>query len=204
MFLVCDAQIFRAIARRKGDPRVLTHRRRWYSDDLQADQQTESSNEIGVLQAQLNELQERLKQVNAESAERRVRLKAVEQERLVEQGRYKELAEGAQREADELRPYRERAEALDKIIRSGNERMIETIPSDMRGLIPMGYSPEQLSDWLSANVGLLRKPAAPPMDAGARGTSGDGATLTPDEIAMANRMGVSHDVYAKYKDKLKR
>lgn len=125
-----------------------------------------------------------IRELRAEAAERRVALNKAEEERrareqaqLAEQGRWKELAEAKAKEAAENAPYRERAEALDKIIRVSNEARAAKVPESLRGLIPTNYSPEELAAWFDANAATLTRPIAPQTDAGAGMGGGAGGAL---------------------------
>jgi hypothetical protein len=149
-----------------------------------------------------------IKSLRSEAAERRVALKQYEeetrkrdQERLAEQGKWKELAESRASELNDLAPYRERADALESMIRDSNKSRIESIPEDMQPLVPTDYAPEKLASWLDANLSRLTKPIAPKLDGGASG-SGSAISLTDEEKQVARDTGVSFEDYAKYKQRI--
>lgn len=152
----------------------------------------------------IEKLQTSLREVNAESKERRLALQREreeasrrEQERLAQAGQYQQLAETRAKEIESLKPYQTRAQQLEEMIAEGNQRRIGQIPEGMRTLIPQ-LPAEQLASWLDANWRLLTTPTAPNTDAGAGSTGGKSAPkLTPDQKAMADAMGVSHENYAK-------
>lgn len=153
--------------------------------------------------------QELIRETRDEAAQRRIALKNEqeaarkrEQARLAEDGKWKDLAEAREQELAGVKPYQERAEALEKIIRKSNEARIALVPEDMRGLIPTDYlAPEQLAEWLTANEDRLRKSPAPNIDAGAGGGSGQAVRLTADEQAMAKAWGMTPEQFAQKKHK---
>lgn len=125
-----------------------------------------------------------------------------QRKQLAEQGNFKALAEQHAAEVARLKPIEERASALEKIIRDGNEARIAEVPERMRSIIPTDYPPEKLQDWLNKNASLLAQPPPPDFDAGAgAGSSGNPSSmkLTADEKAMAKRIGVTEEEYLKIK-----
>ena len=102
---------------------------------------------------------------------------------------------------NDLAPYRERADALESMIRDSNKSRIESIPEDMQPLVPTDYAPEKLASWLDANLSRLTKPIAPKLDGGASG-SGSAISLTDEEKQVARDTGVSFEDYAKYKQRI--
>jgi hypothetical protein len=127
------------------------------------------------------------------------------QERLQEEGRWKELAETRAADVAKLQPYQQRAETLETIIADGNKRRIERVPEDMRSLIPVDYPPERLQAWLDSNWDRLLAKPAPNLDAGVGGSGGGTRAakveLTSDEKAMARRAGMTEAQYAETKQK---
>ena len=92
-----------------------------------------------------------IKELRSEAAERRIALKKkdeesrkLEQERLIEQGKWKELAENRAAELEKTKSYQERAESLESMIRESNKMKLESIPEDMLSFVPTEYSPEKL------------------------------------------------------------
>lgn len=131
-------------------------------------------------------------------------LTAAQRKQLEEQGNYKALHDQSAAEAAALRPFKERTEALEKIIRASNEARIATIPDANKNLVkPLidVLPPEKLQEYLNANPELFVKPDAPRYDAGAGGSGGGAAPvkLTPEEMAMAKRFNVTPEEFAKIK-----
>ena len=152
--------------------------------------------------------QDLIRQTRDEAAQRRIALKQQqedarkrEQARLAEEGKWKDLAETREQELAEVKPFQERAEALEKMIRKSNEARIEKVREDMRGLIPTDYAPEKLSSWLDTNWERLVAQPAPNIDAGAGGGSGQSVKLTVDEQAMAKAWDMTPEQYIAHKNK---
>lgn len=150
--------------------------------------------------------QKALREAREEAAERRIALKKMteaQQQRLIDEGNFKALAEQRAAELAALTPIKERAETLEKMIRESNSSRINTVREDMRALIPDSLSPENLSKWLDVALPKLTTPAAPNIDAGA-GAGNGGKTLpslTPEELEMARLAGMKPEQYAQQKAK---
>ncbi len=153
--------------------------------------------------------QDMIRSLRDEAASRRVALKQHEaesrkreQQRLAEEGKWRELAESRADELSNLAPYRERAEKLESMLMDSNTQRIEQIPESMRTLIPSDYAPEQLARWLDANLSHLTRPTAPKLDGGTAGGGGNAITLTEDEKQVARATGISFEEYAKQKQRI--
>lgn len=148
-----------------------------------------------------------IRDTREEAAQRRVELKRVQdaaQQKLIEEGNFKAVADQRAAELAALQPYKERAEALDKIIRDSNSKRIATVAESMRPLIPVDdLAPEALSRWLDTNWALLTTPRAPNIDAGAgAGTGGKTSpALSPEEVDIARAAGMTPEQYAAQKAK---
>ncbi len=134
-------------------------------------------------------------------------IRSGQQKQLEEQGNYKKLAEDRAAELAALKPFKDRTEALENVIRASNEARIKTIPDMNKNLVqPLidVLPPERLQDYLNANPNLFVKPDAPNYDAGAGANGGSSGTskLTAEETEIAKRMGMSPEDYAKAKAKL--
>lgn len=143
-----------------------------------------------------------IREARQEAADRRVALKQVtdaQQQRLIDEGNFKALAEQRAAELAVLTPMKERAEALEKMIRESNSSRINTVREDMRALIPVDYPPEKLASWLDANLTRLTTPPAPNIDAGAGAGNGGKSlpSLSEEQKAMARAMGITPEAYAK-------
>jgi hypothetical protein len=208
------------VVRRRGAEGLvnLARRRRWYTEneneETGADASKNSKAPSDDGKVDLSTLppvvQEYIKELRQESAARRKELESFrseasqrEQQRLKEEGRWKELAEKLQAEKAQLLPYEERAQTLEKKIRGSNEARITRVPEEMRTLIPTDYPPERLSEWLDANWERLSIKPAPDLDAGAGGGSGGKhVTLTDDERQLARKMGLTEEQYIASKLKM--
>lgn len=199
----------------------LRKRRRWYDDDGGDDppqEKDDGGNEPDwstvpdFAKQELDSLKKRLSEVNSESAGRRheidslesriKELEASQKRQLEDQGQFKTLAEQLKAEKADLEPYKERTEALEKTIRESNERRIEGIPEQFKGLVPTDYSPEKLATWLDTNADALSTPKAPNLDDGKGGDGKAPAKLSEEEKQMARLTGVSEEDYAKQKARI--
>ena len=165
-------------------------------------------------QQKLRAMEERLGEVNNESAGRRHRLNELEatvkqlteaqQKRLAEQGNFEELARQRAAELETLKPYEERAKTLEGIIRASNDARIAQVREDLRALVPADYAPEKLATWLDANWSRLTVKAAPDLDAGAGTAAGRTMKLTDEERTAARRFGLTDEQFLASKQKLAR
>lgn len=180
--------------------------------DAQSEQPNQSDNDPQDGEFRIEDLPEQaqryIKELRDEAATRRVALKNAEEEQrkreqaqLAEQGRFKELAEQRAKEAESLKPYKDRAESLEALLRASNEARISRIPEQFRSIVPVDYAPEKLATWLDDNATKLVRPTAPQTDAGAGAGGGGGRAvdLSPEEIETAKKMGIKPEDYAKYK-----
>jgi len=152
--------------------------------------------------------QKHIRELRQQAKERRLALKKAEDEarereqaRLKGSGDWKQLAENAQKELSRVKPYEERATALDGIIRASNDALIAKLPEHLRTAVPLDYPPEKLHAWLEATVPILTKPQAPDLNQGAGGTGAGKTTpqLSEDEKRIAKAFGLSEEDYAKNK-----
>lgn len=154
--------------------------------------------------------QKHIRELRNQAKERRLALKKAEEEareredaRLAEAGNWKQLAEEAKKELARVKPYEDRATALDAIIRASNDALIAQLPEHLRKAVPLDYPPEKLHSWLEATVPILIKPNAPDLNQGAGGTGGgtkQTPQLTDDEKRIAKAFGLSEEDYAKNKE----
>lgn len=136
---------------------------------------------IEALNKRVGERDTAIGQLKNQSATLNERLAAIERaqrEKLEKEGDYRSIAEQRAAELAALAPVKERAEALEKVIRESNEARIGKLPEEARTLVPVDYAPEKLQAWLNANEGHLTKPPAPQFDAGAgSGKGGKGGEV---------------------------
>ena len=112
-----------------------------------------------------------------------------EAKRLADQGEYKALYEAARAKAEAADALQERLDAITAQAQAANERRVKAIPEHMRSLVPAYDDPLKLAEWLDANAAIFSKPAAPPLDGRAGGTSA--ATVTDEDVIdFAVRMGI--------------
>lgn len=155
---------------------------------------------VGEREATIDEL----KKSSGTLAERLAQIEQAQKKRLEEEGNWAELAKQRAAELDALKPYQERAQTLEGIIRQSNEERVKRIPEAVRPLVPVDYPPEKLQAWLNANEGRLMRPAAPDYNAGAGagGSAGAGLTVTDQdrrlaEVAKGNGFDIKAEDIAK-------
>jgi predicted phage tail protein len=113
---------------------------------------------------------------------------------LAEQNRWKELAEARQKERDQLSPYKTQVEQMSETLKSVLDSQLESLPEEARTMVSdMPGTVQEKLDWLAKNRARLTRPAAPEMDAGARGDNSPNKNvkLTPEQeqaLASAQRV----------------
>lgn len=132
---------------------------------------------------------------------------ADEQAKLEEQGEFQKLAEERQKEIERLASYEAQVTQLTEAAKASNEKLIEQVPEDKRGLIPE-YEPLKLQQWLAMNQSILiGQPFTPPSTNGGAGTyqksNGQHKPLTQTEIAIAKKMNLTPEQYQEAKAKIK-
>jgi len=150
-----------------------------------------------------------MKRTSTSLAQRLSDIENATKKRLEEEGNWAELARQRAAELEALKPYQERAQALESIIRASNEERMARVPEDMRALIPTDYPPEKLQGWLNANERRLSKPQPPQYDAGAgAGVSGAAAGVKISdedrraaEIARSQGFNITAEDIAKRRQK---
>jgi len=124
-----------------------------------------------------------------------------EEKRLKEAEDYKALYEQAQARIAELQPKAESAETAHATLKEVLAAQIETIPENRRSLVPEALSTEQQLAWIAKNRSLLAKAQPFNIGAGAKGGSGENVVdLSNEDLAIAKKIGMSTEDYAKYKD----
>ena len=100
----------------------------------------------------------------------------------------------------DLKPKAERATQLEEAIASIVEAELKDVPQHMRDLVPQGDSIMQLS-WLknARSKGLFNRTPAPNTDAGVTGDNKQALKLSDQEQAMAKKLGLTAEQYAKNK-----
>lgn len=134
-----------------------------------------------------NELNERLQKLEQAQAKR-------EEEERLKRGEHEAVI-------NELKPKASRAETLEKTLTEYLTAELESVPEDMRFLFADGDVAERLSKVKAAKAkGIIGKPTPPQTDAGATGGSKPAPlNLTAEEQAIAQKLGMTLEQYAKYK-----
>lgn len=152
------------------------------------------------LEAELAERDRYIRELRDEAASRRIALKQQQEQHLSEQGKWKELAEQRAAEIEALSSYKEQAETLNGLVQQSIQQRVEMIPEDMRDIVPLDYPPARLHAWLDANLPKLTKPKAPNLDAGVSGGGRSQAQLTDEERDLIRRMGIDEQKYLTQKN----
>ena len=121
------------------------------------------------------------------------------EKQLVEQGKYKELAEERARALAELQPKADKLDSAEATLQLVLDGQILQIPEDKRKLIPDYGTVEDRLNYIAANGDLLRKAEAFDIGASSRGGKSDkkSVVLTDDQKAMAKKLNISAEDYAK-------
>lgn len=137
-----------------------------------------------------------LKDTTTRLSEQMQTLQDAQKKRLEQSGNFEEIAKQRQAEIEALSPYKDRASALEGVIRENNEKLIQGIPENMRGIVPTDYPPEKLNVWLTNNRAMLTKPPAPDYDAGASGQApSQNGKLTAEQKSVARQFGLTDEEY---------
>jgi len=120
------------------------------------------------------------------------------EKQLVEQGKYKELAEERARALAELQPKADMLDSAQATLQLVLDGQILQIPEDKRKLIPDYGTVEDRLNYIAANGDLLRKAEAFDIGASSRGGKSDkkSVVLTDDQKAMAKKLDISNEDYA--------
>ena len=120
------------------------------------------------------------------------------EKQLVEQGKYKELAEERARALAELQPKADKLDSAEATLQLVLDGQILQIPEDKRKLIPEYGTVEDRLNYIAANGDLLRKAEAFDYGASSRGGKSDkkSVVLTDEQKQMAKKLDISNEDYA--------
>ena len=160
--------------------------------------------------AEFTRMQERLKDVNEESAGRRIKVKELEAkistmeaaslEALEKSGNHEELNKRLQSDVAELTLKAKQAEEYEAAFKSANEKLLEKVAEDKRGLVPEDYSPGKLNAYLLSNMDALTATPRPANLNGAAETGNNTTSVKPLTEAQTAAMkfsGLSEEDYRK-------
>lgn len=152
---------------------------------------------IAALEKRVGEREATIEQLQSSTADLNKQIKTIQEanlKKLQEQGDFTAVKTQLQTEIETLKPLKERAEALEKIIRESNEERVKKVPEALRAMVPVDYPPERLQAWLNANEAQLVKQPAPNFNAGeGAGNSPALSNLTPEQKALAKRFGLKDE-----------
>jgi len=149
-----------------------------------------------IPQSRFNEVNETRKALEARLAKLEQEQKQADEQRLKEQEQWKELAEQRAAQLADLEPYKAQVDEMRAALDATVKARIERLPEDQRTLVPDYGDPRKTLAWLDANEEKLTRPAAPDMDAGARGDSLKTVNLTIEQRQAADKVGMDHERYA--------
>lgn len=142
----------------------------------------------------------RLEKSDAEKARQRE-----EAARLEADKQWEALANKYKDEIDAMRPRAERVDAMEQFIAEMAQKRLDALPKQYRSLDPKYDDPLKTLQWLDANAATFALPAVPNLGAGQQGDSAGqaAAKLTPEELALAQRAGMTPEQFAQYKTRTK-
>ena len=152
------------------------------------------------------DIQDYLHRLREENAKWRTDAKKAQEKALRDNQQWQQLAETREKELEELKPYKEKAELLEKGFNATLEARLKTIPTDVRKSlvepVRQTMSAVDFARWLDANEAMLKTKTPPPVNAGAGGEATPADTsfgLTADELEVCKLTRVSPAQYAKRK-----
>lgn len=163
---------------------------------------TETSSNAELL-SKLAELERDNKKYRDERRAQETAQKKAQEEQLAAQQKYQELAQGYKERLDKLEPIAEQHEAITAAFNASLDNRLKQIPDDVRKKtvdpIRNALSPVDFSNWLDANMDILRTRPAPSLDGGAGNTATQGAqvTITPEIANLARMSGMKPEDYVK-------
>lgn len=165
----------------------------------QQGQQAESSIDFEKLddttKAYIKSLRDEAKQYRLEKKAAKEAADAAEAEKLKAKGDWQKVAETAQKQAEEFKPYKEKYEALEALITKQVEARVKALPENVRKMIPDKYNILDKWDWLEANAGNLVAKPAPNLDAGA----GNKGSIDPDKPDAARLKDIAQRFRLNYR-----
>jgi flagellar biosynthesis chaperone FliJ len=197
----------------------LRKRRRWFAEGDDADDGGSGDADIDLssvdpaVKKYIDGLQNRIKDLNHESAGRRHKLdelsakvealSSTRRQELEEDGKYKTLYEQQMQENAQLKLAADRAEAYEQQIKAQNDAMLARIPDDWKPTVTAltdDLPPHKLATWLQGNMDRFTTPKAPQTDAGTSTGGGKApVTLTPEqELAYKSGQFESKEEYVKF------
>jgi ribonucleoside-triphosphate reductase len=150
--------------------------------------QTENSEHM-IPKSRFDEVNNKYRTLAQELEELRANQQKARETELIEQNRYKELYEEAQRNLQGLQGVQSEAEKYKQQVQATNKARIEQIPEEKRSLIPDFDDPIKLGAYLDLNFSQLvaqPKPKAPNLDGGSGSGGGSDIGLTAAQQAVVD------------------
>lgn len=130
--------------------------------------------------------------------------KLAEEKRLADEKQWEALANTRGAELEKLKPVADQYEAITAAFNASLDNRLKQIPDDIRKKtvdpIRAALPPVDFSNWLDANVDILRARQAPDLDGGAGSNANPTIVkLSQTELEMARNMNISPEKYAQRK-----
>jgi hypothetical protein len=151
-----------------------------------------------------------LAELRAEAKKRRLQLREQEQaaakaeeQRLVEQAKWQELAEKRGKELEALKPVQDKVQKYEEAFLATLNKRLEALPDTYKSVVPDFGDPVRTMEWLDANQHLFTSHQAPNIDAGAGNipTAKGTPKLDAFELELAKSFGMSAEEYIKFREK---
>jgi hypothetical protein len=160
-------------------------------------------------------IQEYVKALRQESRQRKDAAKKAadearkaEEKRLEEQQEWKKLADARQLELDKLQPIAEQNEVIKAAFNASLDNRLKQIPEDIRKKtvdpIRAALSPIEFSNWLDANMDVLKARQAPPLDGGVGSSGAKPAPQVTPEVQRTIEIARNYGYAIKPEDLAKR
>lgn len=165
-------------------------------------EKTEDPREQMISRARFDEVNTKRKDLEAKLETLEKENASVLEKQLVEQGKYKELAEERSKTIASLQPVADQVETYEETLKSVLDAQVEQIPEELRGLVPSEMTTKQQLDYIANNGALLHK--TKPYDIGAGklgGSKNISMDLNSEQKALAKAAGMTEEDYVKYSDK---
>lgn len=120
-----------------------------------------------IPQSRFNQVNDRMKAAEDELAKMQQENQQTRDAKLIEQNRWQEIAESKTAELETANLKAARTDELEAIMLQTLEAQIETIPENMRSIVPSHGTPQERLAWINENAAKLALPQAPDLGGGA-------------------------------------
>ncbi|MCP5016862.1 MAG: hypothetical protein GY938_16580 [Ketobacter sp.] len=143
-----------------------------------------------IPKARFDEINDRLKALVEEQDKAQKASAKADEERMIEQNKFKELYEQTLAQVNTLKPVEEKYNTYLESAKTANATRIEGLPDEIKAIVPAYDNPLELSAWLDKSLPLIdsTKPKTPNLNAGAGG-NGKAAKGVDSEL-LRRRFGI--------------